>query len=674
MKRAILLFLSSLTLIGKVFAEAIEGAESQEAAIKPIKVSELFPAVYDFFSDISKAFFEGFISLKDFVETGEWILIELKAPEMRDLIGSFGIRLAISLALAFTIAQLITVRLRPKIHDLLLIKNSQRAQNLTHAALLSAIAPLVFGFLLYTIFRAINPSNGIYLETVRILSSGFATIWILLNVAHVFLRPLSPEHQHIPLPEEGLGRIYIWIRRMAFVALFGFFVLETGRLIHLPHAGERLLLQGSSFVITIMAIFMMISLHGHLKEWIQKQQDSPQRSRLKRALLPYLAYSYLPLIVLIVMSYISWVTHEHDRFQVIVWKVLLTFTLLPLLRYGAHCLKKLRILYIHRNLNRLSSTFSQRAVFYGQQIDLALTILLYTIAAIFVLDLWELDFYHFIFSPACKSIAEKVFSIFIIIIGALFITRAGTGLLNKYLRSEQDAQNEAHKQKMARFKTIHSVSRNVLRIAVWTPALLLIMVEFNVDIIPILAPVAVLGAALGFGAQSLVKDFVTGFFMLLEDAFAVEDLVIINSQMGRIESLTIRVVRLRATDGSLYTFPYGNITSLCNQNRDFSAAVMLFQVGLETDMNQIYEILEKISKDLRKDPKTRSLVIGSIQIDGINEVSDYALQIRAVVKTKPSMHYKVRWAFNLLLKQYLESYHIPSATPRQVAYNYAIEK
>lgn len=685
MKRFILLFLSILSLIGNSFAAAVQSAGQKEApivpTITPIKVSELnaslFSVICDFFKDIKKAFFDDLVSLKDFVKTWEWLTKKFKTPEMVEFLGSFGTRLAISLAIAFTIAQLVTLWLKPKIHQLLLNKDlpaPEKNKKIIQAAFLSTVAPLLFGFLLYSIFRIINPNNGVYLETVQILSSGFAAIWILLNVAHVFLRPLTPLHQHIPLSREGLRKSYIWIRRMAFVALFGFLALETGRLIHLPRAGERLLLQTSSFIIAMMAILMMVSLHEHLKGWIQKQRENSQRSRLKRALLPYLEYSYIPLIVLIVISYISWVTHEYGRFQVIVWKCLLVLALLPLLRYGAYCLKKIRILYIHRNLKRLSPAVSKRAVFYGQQIDVSLTILLYILGAIFILDLWGFDPYSFLYSKTCKSAAEKVFSIFIIIIVGLFVIRAGNGLLNKYLSSEQDAQNESQKQKMARFKTIYSVSRTMLRIAVWTPAFLLVLVELDVPIVPILAPLSIIGLGLSLGLQSLVKDFVTGFFMLLEDAFAVGDLVVINTQMGRIESLSVRVLRLRATDGSLYTFPYGNITSLCNQNRDFSAAVMLFQVGIEADMDQIYEILEKISKDLKKDPKTRSLVIGSIQIDGINEVSDHDLQIRAVLKTKPSMHYKVKWAFNLLLKQYLESYHIPPATPRQIAHNYAIEK
>jgi len=684
MKRIILL-LSLLLFKGQVLAEVVQNAGQKETlsvpTITPIKVSELnanlFSIIYDLFKNIKKDFFEGVVSLKDFVETGEWLVAGLKKPAMRDLIGSFSLRLFLSLFVAFIIAKLIGLWLRPKIQGLLLHKDHRDFKvykKLPQAVLLSTVSPLVFGFLLYTIFRSLTPSDELYLEIVRILSSGAAIIWILLDVARLFLKPATPEYQHIPLPQEGLKGIYIWIRRIAFVALFGFFALETGRLIRLPHAGERLLLQGSSLVIALMAIMMMVSLHKYLKEWVRQQRESTQRSRLKRAILPYLEYVCIPLAVFIVMSYISWVTPEYGRFQVIVWKGLLTLALLPLLRYGGYCIKKMRILYIHRNLKRLSETFSQRALFYGRQIDVILTAVWYFAVFIFALDLWGLEPYYFIFSKSCGLIFQKAFSILIIIAVALFLTRAGTSLLNKYLSSGQKVQDEKYKQKMARFKTISSVSRNVLRIAIWTPAFLLIIVELGIDSIPIVAPVTALIAVVGIGSQSLMRDVVTGFFMLLEDAFAVEDLIVINGQMGRVESLTVRVVRLRATDGSLYTFPYGSIASLCNQNRDFSAVVAQFQVGIEADINQVNEILEKISKDLRKDPKTRNLIVGSIQIDGINEISDHALQIRAVIKTKPSMHYKVKWAFNLLLKQYIEAYQIPSATPRQIAYNYAVEK
>ncbi|MDZ4323087.1 MAG: mechanosensitive ion channel, partial [Alphaproteobacteria bacterium] len=198
--------------------------------------------------------------------------------------------------------------------------------------------------------------------------------------------------------------------------------------------------------------------------------------------------------------------------------------------------------------------------------------------------------------------------------------------------------------------------------------------ELDVDVVPILATVGILSIGLSFGIQFLVKDLVSGFFMLLEDAFAVGDLVVINGQMGRIESLTVRVVRLRATDGSLFTYPYGSITSLCNQNRDYSAVVALFKVGLDANIDDVFEIVEKISTDLRKDKKIKSLLLEPVDINGVSEISDYGFEIKAVLKTKPGQQYKVRWAFNRLLKQYLESYKIPPAVPRQIAFEYHLEK
>jgi hypothetical protein len=619
MKRILLTFTWIIVGIADAMAQIPLMTDPQtdipaEPMLKPIKVSEinanLFSAIYDFFQKVGSNLFEGFVSLKDFVEVEDWLITSLKAPEMRAQVASFSAQLTLSIIVSFGLAWMLSSWLKPRIYALLDCKtcpSAEKARKLMLAALLSTFPPLVFGFFLYALARLINPSNEVYLEIARILSSGSVTIWILLNVAHLFLKPLTPNHKHIPLSQEVSATSYMWIRRMAMVALFGFFAFETSTLIHLPASGERLLLQGTGCIIAVMAVLMMVSLHQEVKEWIHEQRQNPRLSRLKRALLPYLEFSYVPIIVFIVISYVSWLTPEYDHFQLIVWKSLLTLALLPLSRIAAFCLRKVRILYIHKNLRRLSPSVAERAIFYGRQIDFVTITLFNGALLLFVLDLWGFDPAYFIFSTLGRSLAEKTFSIFTIIVVALFLTRAGNSLLTKYLSTPKNNLNTLQRQKLARFKTIYSVSRNVLRIAVWTPAVLLIIVELGMDIVPLLATVGILSLGLSLGMQTLVKDLATGFFMLLEDAFAVGDLVVINGQMGRIESLTVRVVRVRATDGSLYTFPYGNIASLCNQNRDFSAAVIFFRVGLDANIDQVFDILEKISKDLRKDSTTRKL-------------------------------------------------------------------
>ena len=142
---------------------------------------------------------------------------------------------------------------------------------------------------------------------------------------------------------------------------------------------------------------MVITLRLALKDWIKKEREKPQITKLKRGLLPYLEYSYFPLIVFIVISYITWVTQEMDRTLIFIWKVLFTLALFPFLRYGTYCIKKFRLLYLHRNLRRFSHTFSERGIFYGRQIDFVITGIMYGGAIIFVLDIWGLNpsFFYF---------------------------------------------------------------------------------------------------------------------------------------------------------------------------------------------------------------------------------------------------------------------------------------
>lgn len=683
MKRTLWFFGGSLLLIEKALAIQVTPTGSPEGApsMKPIKVSELsanlFSPLYDFLKETGTFFFEGFISLKDFVETGHWLVESSKNPEMREILGSFGVYLFFSFLIAFGLAQGLAFWLKPKIHTLLGCRDHlppKKQIQLFLAALLSLASPLLFGFLFYTIFRSLDFEEKIYVAIISLLSSGITTIWGLLNLAQLFLKPSSPQHQHIPFSQKSLRTTYRWIWGMAMLALFGFFALNIGTLIRLPVSGKKLLLQITALLIAILAILMMAFLHREIKKWTQKQRSSPKLSKLKKSMLIYLNYSYLPLIVFIVMGYVRWVTPEIDYFQKVMWKALLTVSLLPLLRYTSHLIRKFRIVLLRKNERFLTPSLIHRTLLYGHQIDWLFVTLLRIAAIVFVLDLWGLDWSTFVFSNFGRLVAEKTLSIFIIIGAALFLTRLGNHILNTYLISEKRSLSESQQQRIARFKTISSVSRNALRIMVWTPTILLIITEMDIDIMPILATVGIISVGLSFGVQSLVKDLVTGFFMLLEDAFAVGDLVTINGQMGYVDSLTVRIVRLRATDGSLFIFPYGNITSLCNQNRDFSAAVLLFEVGIDANIEQVFEMIEQISHDLQEDPSMRKLIKGSVELHGVNELNDHAVEVRASIKTKPGQHYAVKLAFNRLLKQYINLYQIPLGVPRQITYNYAVEK
>ncbi len=681
------LFLNSLWILifsySKTLALELPSVAKPDSTHYPKirKVSEinanLFSNIYDYIKEAGEVLLEGFVSLADFVELADYLVESWHDPERYKILSSFGFHFALAFMTAFAGALLISYWLKPKIRELLNCKNvkaSKKHLKITLAIVLSTLPPLFFGFVFYSLFRFINPLGEFHLELVRIVSSGVVTIWLLTNIAHLFLKPLTPNHKHIPLSQEVLTVTYTWLRRMGIVALIGFFSLETAYIIHLPKAGERLLLQGSGFVIALFAIFMMLNLHSEVRDWIRAQRQLPELTSLRRALLSYLEMSYLPAIVLIIISYVTWVTREYDQFQVVIWKSLITLFLFPILRIGAYWLRKIRVTCVQRKVQKASPAIAKRMVFYGAQIDVITISLLYLLGLIFVLDIWGFGPTYFIFSAWGRFIAEKVLSILLIIIAAIIIVRLGNQLITKYLNKEKTTFSEKEQQLQARIKTLSSVSQNALLVLVWSPAILLILLELDIDIVPILATVGVLSVGLSFGVQSLVKDFVTGFFLLLEDAFAVGDLVNINGQTGTVESLTIRIVRLRGEDGSIYSFPYGEINSLSNQSRDYSAAILLFSVGIEADLNKVYTILEQVTSDLKKNKETKKFIKGSIAISGINQVTDYSVEVRAVLKTSPSRHFKIRRTFYQLLKQYLLDENIPAAVPKTVNINYDVEK
>lgn len=679
----ILLFICC-NLLGNGVANALDLSASDQKVNhlpKIIKVSELnanlFSFIYEYIKQAAEVFLEGFVSLADFLELADFLVESWYDKERYEILSTFGFHFGVAFITAFTGAFLISYWLKPKIRDLLnckRVKAPTKHLKITLAIILSTLSPLFFGFVFYSFFRLTNPLGEFHLELVRIVSSGVVTIWLLTNIARLFLKPLTPDHKHIPLSQEVLTVTYIWLRRMAIVALIGFFTLETAYIIHLPRAGERLLLQASGFIIALFAIFMMLNLHAEVRDWIKDQRKLPELTSLRRALFSYLEMSYIPAIVFIVISYVTWVTREYDQFQIVIWKSLITLFLFPILRVGAYWLRKIRITCIQRKIQKVSPEIAKRMIFYGAQIDVLTISILYFLGLIFVLDIWGFGPGYFIFSAWGRFIAEKTLSIFLIIVAAIIIVRLGNQLIIKYLNKEKETFSEKEQQLQARFKTLSSVSRNALLVLVWTPAILLILLELEIDIVPILATVGVLSVGLSFGVQSLVKDFVTGFFLLLEDAFAVGDLVLINGQMGNVESLTIRIVRIRSDDGSIHSFPYGEINTLSNQSRDYSAAILLFSVGIEADIEKVYSILEKVTSDLEKNKDTKDFVKGPIVISGVNQVTDYSVEIRAVLKTTPSRHYKIRRIFYQLLKQYLLDEKIPAAVPKTVNLNYDVEK
>ncbi len=230
-----------------------------------------------------------------------------------------------------------------------------------------------------------------------------------------------------------------------------------------------------------------------------------------------------------------------------------------------------------------------------------------------------------------------ILAIFIV---AVVVTLVARLLVRRFQRKLEGSPSVTQVVNLQRATTLtHALSATTI-VVIWTLAALMVLDELSVNLAPLLASAGVVGVALGFGAQSVVRDTLSGFFILLENQFGVGDVVEMqttaNPVAGRIEALTLRVTSLRAFDGTLHIVPNGNIQVVSNKSKGWARAIVDVRVGYDQDVNEVREVLEDLFDELRRDRSMQDWVRDGPSVLGIERMADIAQEIRITAETRPS--------------------------------------
>jgi small conductance mechanosensitive channel len=185
-------------------------------------------------------------------------------------------------------------------------------------------------------------------------------------------------------------------------------------------------------------------------------------------------------------------------------------------------------------------------------------------------------------------------------------------------------------------------------------AIVLVLKELGIDIGPILAGAGVVGVALGFGAQSIVRDFISGFYIFWEDQIRVGDVIQIADKSGYVEAMTLRLVTLRDENGNVHYIPCGEIKMVTNMTKNFSRYVLKISLPYVTDVDKVIEMVKEIDEELRVDPEYGDDILEPIEIMGIDQFENNAIVLKARTKTKPIKQWRVGREFNRRLKLRLD--------------------
>ena len=187
-----------------------------------------------------------------------------------------------------------------------------------------------------------------------------------------------------------------------------------------------------------------------------------------------------------------------------------------------------------------------------------------------------------------------------------------------------------------RAKAVGQLLRNTLALVIWGTASLLVLTELGVNITPLLASAGVVGVALGFGAQTLVKDYLSGFFMIVEDQYGVGDLVDVGPVVGTVEEVALRVTRIRDLTGVVWYVRNGEILRVANQSQGWTMAAATIPVSYNADLEVIRQIVIDVGNDMYNDPVTQTMMLGRPTFAGVDAVSGEAVYVRIAAKARAS--------------------------------------
>jgi small conductance mechanosensitive channel len=222
-----------------------------------------------------------------------------------------------------------------------------------------------------------------------------------------------------------------------------------------------------------------------------------------------------------------------------------------------------------------------------------------------------------------------------------------------------DTQPMSDVRRVQRAHTIGAVLRSIASILIWSIAVLTMLEELGVNLAPLLAGAGIAGIALGFGAQSLVRDFLSGLFMLLEDQFGVGDVIDTGVAVGTVEGVALRSTRLRDADGVVWHVPNGAITRVGNKSQQWSRALVDVAIAYDADVGAAVDVIREATDAVWHEPEFASRILAEPLVLGVESVTPGAVIVRITARTRPQEQLEIERELRVRVKAALEAAGIP---------------
>jgi len=482
---------------------------------------------------------------------------------------------------------------------------------------------------------------------------GYLVAFLVLRIAIVvghFL--LAPHHEHFRIIPMDTAAAWFWCRRMAaFVGWFAFGWVLVGLTRTLGWSLEGRELVAYALGLGLLAIALDAVWRRPVRPEVETTSPGSRRQLGRGAQNALLSIG-------IVLLWVLWVLHSMAGF----WLVLVVIVL------------PLAIRVSRRAVQHLLRPPGTPEVAEGPPSVIAVTLergiraLLFIAAAAVLAWGWGIDLVQHLTrgeDTLFARLVHGVLSAVVILLVADVLWHAIKAAIDGKLAEAADPgqPNSEEAQKRARLRTLLPIFRNILFVVVGAVAVLMALSELGVQIGPLVAGAGVLGIAVGFGAQTFARDVIAGMFYLLDDAFRVGEYIQAGNYKGTVEGFSIRSVRLRHHRGPVYTVPFSLLGAVQNQSRDWVIDKIAIGVTYDSDLEKARKLIKQIGLDLQKDPEFAPLILEPLKMQGVDNLGDYAVQIRAKMMTLPGEQFVIRRRAYAMIKKAFDENGIKFAFP-----------
>ncbi|MDE1904142.1 MAG: mechanosensitive ion channel [Alphaproteobacteria bacterium] len=496
-----------------------------------------------------------------------------------------------------------------------------------------------------------------------------AYLWSRIVAATARVLLLSPSALTLyPLGEETRNYLYIWIRRFANFGLYGFAIAGCSWWLHAPGAIYAILLRIVVLGLGILAIIFVLQNKTTVAMWMRGSGEPVSgRGRGWRLLRQRLAAVWHILaIVVVVGTFGVSVLHIEGGFLVLLRATLLSVVVVLAAGLAVQFVSRASEhgFAIKPELKARFPTLESRTNRYIPILTTLASVAIYVVAALALLQAWGIDAFVWVQTAASSSAVDSLASIAIVIAAAIVAWEGFVlAIENHMMRLEDDSRRRARAQTMVPFLRIIAV------VIIGIFVIFAVLGAIGINVGALLAGAGVFGLIAGFGSQSIIKGLLTSIGVLVDDTFAVGDVVDLGGgHSGVVEAMSIMTIKLRGQDGSLMTVPFSAVTVIQNLTKDYSYYVANVGVGYGEDTDRVVKVLTAVVEEMRKEKPFTRWIQEPLDVVGLDRFADSAVIIMVRIKTQPIRQWVVGREFNRRMKLAFEREKIEMPFPARTIY------